>query len=64
MLIQGSIQPPPRVDRSLFQRAMADAAPQEFFTGVESSAGCEETGVLARSLVETRYGCREYNEGR
>jgi lipoate-protein ligase A len=64
MLIQGSIQPPPRVERGLFERAMLNVAPQEFFTEITTSRGREETVALARSLVETRYGRTDYNEGR
>jgi lipoate-protein ligase A len=64
MLIQGSIQPPPRVERSVFHEAMLRAAPREFFKGSEPLSLPEEVRDRADALVEARYGRAEYNEGR
>jgi hypothetical protein len=61
LLIQGSIQPPPGVTRTGFERCFCDAARMEW--GIEWRA-FDADGVVANrvsELVRTKYSLAEYN---
>ncbi len=64
LLIQGSVQPPPRLDRGAWNAALPNAAPSAFFHLTEPLGLDTPTRQLAADLVETKYSLETYNAGR
>lgn len=73
LLIQGSLQPPPRIARAAWESAMVNAAPREYFDfpvpqeglpdAIRPPASAALRG-LADQLAAERYSRREYNAKR
>jgi lipoate-protein ligase A len=64
LLIQGSIQPPPGLNRSGFERAFLDAAAAQW--GIRWEWLAVPAGLADRvsQLADTKYSRKEYNERR
>jgi lipoate-protein ligase A len=61
LLIQGSIQPPPRLERDAWEAAMRDTAPPSFFSSVRAFEPGESLLGLAQSLSAEKYSLASYN---
>ena len=61
LLIQGSIQPPPKADRATWIQAMRDAAMDAGFPETTGMPADADLNTAASTLAETRYSRDDYN---
>jgi lipoate-protein ligase A len=64
LLIQGSIQPPENLDRSMWNQALLDVARHRWNTQLIPWNPPESLQTRCRELVERKYSRKEYNQRR